>query len=137
MDTTLEMTAHHIGCLTDDMSSSIATYTALGFSNISPIYHVTLQQVSVCFIEIKNGFYLELVEFATTNTTLKKLFSNGQRYYHTGYLVNNIDNKINMLQSQGFYLVNKFSSEAFEGRQCAFLYSPQMQLIELIENNTK
>ncbi len=128
-----QLTPHHIGCLTDNIKKSISTYEKMGFSAKSEIYFVSSQNVKVCFIEIRNLFYLELIEFSKENHSLNKIFKTGNPYYHIGYQVGNIQSAISELQAQGFYLVNQFSSEAFQGNLCAFLYSPEMQLIELIE----
>ncbi len=128
-----KLRAHHIGCLTNDMQSSIAAYRKLGFQNISEVTFVSSQKVKVCFVEIKQGFYLELVEFSETNHALQKIFKSNNPYYHVGYWVDNIDVCIADLELEGYYIVSQFNSEAFNGKRCAFMYSPEMHLIELIE----
>jgi len=127
------LTAHHIGCLTENMAHSISHYQTMGFTNISSVYLIASQKVNVCFVEIKNGFYLELVEFLPDNTSLKRMFKNSNPYYHIGYLVQDISATIQLLQAQDFRLISQFNSEAFNGKFCAFLYSPEMHLVELIE----
>lgn len=125
--------AHHIGCVTENMESSIAIYKQMGFQNISEVFFIQSQQVKVCFIETANNFFLELVEVLPSNVSLNKILKSKNPYYHVGYLVEDISASIAQLQNIDFYLVNQFSSEAFQGKQCAFLYSPEMHLIELIE----
>ncbi|MCX6198749.1 MAG: VOC family protein [Bacteroidetes bacterium] len=128
-----KLRAHHIGCLTSDMQSSIAAYRKLGFQNISEVTFVSSQKVKVCFVEIKQGFYLELVEISETNHALQKIFKSNNPYYHVGYLVDGIDVCIADLELEGYHIVSQFDSEAFDGKRCAFMYSPEMHLIELIE----
>ena len=125
--------AHHIGCLTEDITQSLLHYKSLGFESISEIYPIAAQKVNVCFVEIQSNFYLELVEFHPENAALKRIFKNSNPYYHVGYLTENVPTAIKMLENEGFRLVNQFNSEAFKNKLCAFLYSPEMHLIELIE----
>lgn len=129
----IKLTAHHFGCLTENIESSIFIYRQMGFQNISEIFSISTQKVRVCFIETGSNVYLELVEFNPDNASLGKIFKSKNPYYHVGYLVDNISDAILHLKTSGFYLINQFSSEAFQGRMCAFMYSPEMHLIELIE----
>lgn len=131
-----ELNAHHVGCLTKDIGKSIGVYREMGFQNISDIYSISSQSVNVCFIEIRKGFYLELVEFSQGNSSLERIFQNGTPYYHVGYTVENMDSTICLFQKRGFWILNKFHSEAFNGRLCVFLYSPEMHLIELIQKGS-
>ena len=128
------MSFHHIGCLTDNMEESLDGYRqGLGFTNISEIYSIAHQQVKVCFIETGPGAFLELVEPTGDNVVLRKILKSKNPYYHIGYLVDDIDRSISRMQDEGCYLVNKFQSEAFQDKWCAFLYTREMHLIELIE----
>ena len=130
----MKLQLHHIGCLTENITETLHTYThMLGFKKVSEVIAVEAQQVKVCFIETAPGVFLELVEPGGDNAALKKILKSKNPYYHTGYLVDNMPLAIEQLQQEGFYLVNRFVSEAFDNRECAFLYSPEMHLIELIE----
>lgn len=126
---------HHVGCLTENMEESLAFYRdQMGFARISKVYDITAQQVKVCFVEVANGSFIEFVEPAATNAGLRKILKSNNPYYHTGFLTNNFDAVIESLENGGSRLVNTFHSEAFGNRRCAFLYSPAMQLIEIIED---
>jgi hypothetical protein len=116
------------------MEESIEGYRgALGFARISEVFSITEQQVKVCFIETGPGAYLELVQPTGENAHLKKILKSKNPYYHIGYLVTNIEESIAKLVSEGCYFVSKFQSEAFQQKWCAFLYTKEMHLIELIE----
>jgi methylmalonyl-CoA/ethylmalonyl-CoA epimerase len=126
---------HHVGCLTENIEGSLDTYVnILGMRKASEIMVVTDQQVKVCFLETAPGVFLELVEPIGENPTLRKIIKTKNPYYHTGYLVNDLPAIIGQLQEEGFYLVNRFISEAFDKKECAFLYTREMHLIEIIEN---
>lgn len=128
------MTFHHVGCVTNNMAESINSYkNSLGFRNISEVYEIKNQQVKVCFVETGPGIYLELVEPLGEGASLKKIMKSNNPYYHIGYLVDNVQLAIEELQKDGLYLVNSFRSEAFRNKYCAFLYTTNMHLIELIE----
>jgi methylmalonyl-CoA/ethylmalonyl-CoA epimerase len=130
----LNLTFHHTGCITQDIDASIKEYMGdLGFKNISDIYHISQQQVKVCFIDMGSGKFLELVQPVGDNPALQKILKSKNPYYHIGYKVEGFDQAIDLLKEKGYYLVNIFESEAFDKKKCAFLYTPSMHLIELIE----
>jgi methylmalonyl-CoA/ethylmalonyl-CoA epimerase len=135
MSLPVSLQLHHIGCLTENISESLENYiTILGFKKASDIITIESQQVKVCFVEISPGIFIELVEPQGENAALRKIIKSKNPYYHTGYMVNQISGVIEQLVKEGFYLVNRFASEAFDGRECAFLYTKELHLIELIEN---
>ena len=124
---------HHTGCITSNIEASIKTYCSLGFQNCSEIFAISSQQVKVCFIEIGNGVFLELVEPFENNDTMKKYLKSKTSFYHLGFLTEAFEETVKRMQTDGFYLINQFNSEAFSNKQCAFLYSSEMHLVEIIE----
>jgi 4-hydroxyphenylpyruvate dioxygenase-like putative hemolysin len=123
----------HIAFLTENIEFSVVEMNALGFTLESPIFDIIAQKVRVCFLRNKYNIRYELVEPYDSNLTLKKLFASGVTIYHTAYLVISIENTTNYLKEHGFYMVNIFKSDAFDGRRCAFFVSKSKILIELIE----
>lgn len=122
-------------CLTRDLDKTLALYiNQLNFTKVSEPIEVSSQQVKVCFIQTADGPLVELIQPTGNNKTLSKTLNSDNPYYHVGYTTKNIDDTIEHLLASGFYMVNSFLSEAFENRKCAFLYTSEMQLIELIEN---
>jgi methylmalonyl-CoA/ethylmalonyl-CoA epimerase len=128
------LTFHHIGCLTRDIEMSKTFYAGMGFGDFSETYTVSDQKVKVCFIEMPPGVFLELVEPIGDNAPLIKMLKNKVTFYHLGYLTDEFEKTAENLQRDGFYLLTSFRSEAFSNRYCAFLYTPDMQLIEIIES---
>lgn len=129
------MELHHIGYIVNTIEEGILHYKALQQPNteISKIYEIPDQKVRVCFIPIKTGVFLELVEPLEGNNSLKKLKKKGVGFYHLGFFVDNIQQKILEFEQQNYRQISLFASAAFEGRLCAFLLSPDFQLVELIE----
>jgi hypothetical protein len=125
---------HHVGCLTKDMNETLSVYLdKMGFKKVSEPVTISSQQVKVCFIQTVDGPLIELIQPVGNNQALGKLLQAKNFFYHIGYLTKNIDQAIQYFQEAGFYFVNSFLSEAFENRKCAFLYTSEMHLIELIE----
>ena len=128
------LTFHHIGCLTTNIEETKKMYaTGMGLVECSETFHITSQQVKVCFIKNLSETYIELVEPAGDTPSLNRLLNSKNMFYHLGYMARDFDKTIEELESNGFYLVNKFHSEAFSNKLCAFLYSPEKHLIEIIQ----
>lgn len=128
------MELHHIGYLVDSIQVGIETYAPIiqQKGRVSEIYTVADQQVKVCFLDLGKEVFLELVEPMEANRALNKLKKNGARYYHLGFLTPDFEQEIANFENKDFKHISTFSSPAFEGRNCAFLLSPDLQLIELI-----
>jgi|TARA_B110000208_G_C11677118_1_gene397357 hypothetical protein len=124
---------HHFAYLTQDIELSVKEMNSLGFKQEGPVFDIIAQKVSVCFMKNSNNIRYELVKPFDNNKSLKRLISNGITLYHTGYLVHSISESANYLIDRGFFQVNTFSSEAFNGNKCSFFISPSNNLIELIE----
>lgn len=131
------MKLHHVGCLVKTIETGIEQYKSLHESvSVSQIYEIESQEVRVCFVHIsdENSTCIELVQPMNETSFLYKLMTKkGVNFYHLGFLVSDIDRKSAELEAKDYRLVNSFTSEAFDGRKCVFLYSPDLHLIELIE----
>jgi hypothetical protein len=129
------MVLHHIGYVVNTIERGIQDYSPLTLlkSGISKIFTIADQKVKVCFLEISPNVYLELVEPLEGNEPLMKMKKRGVGFYHLGFLVDDIHAKIAEFENQNYRNINLFSSEAFGGRLCAFMLSPDLQLIEFIE----
>lgn len=124
---------HHIGCLVADMEEAIADYKVLHPDGItSERYHIAEQSVYVQFFKFDNT-HIEFVQPIDLGSSLGRMLKKNPGYYHIGIFTSDIDGEITRLESADYKLISKFSSEAFQGKFCAFLYSRQMHLIELIE----
>lgn len=131
----LPLTFHHIGLLVQSIQESIPHYSNLfGKESISETIKVSSQNVNVCFVKISENSYIELVEPVGENSQVQKMLKKGTSYYHIGYKVFNLDATVSQLERMNYKAMKSFSSEAFNGKRCIFLFSPQVHLIELIEH---
>ena len=125
---------HHVGLLVESIDDSIINYSKLfGEFNVSKITRINSQKVRVCFIKIASSHFIELVEPTEKDSPVYNLLKKRISYYHIGYKVANIDLAVSILEGLNFKKQEYFYSEAFEGRRCMFLFSPDTHLIELIE----
>jgi methylmalonyl-CoA/ethylmalonyl-CoA epimerase len=126
---------HHTGVLVQSIEYSVTHYATLfGKANISETYIVASQKVKVCFIKIGVNSYLELIQPIEEDSTVSRLLKKRISYYHVAYLVKNIMYAIEQLEKENYKAFELFSSEAFNGNRCVFLYNPDAHLIELIED---
>ena len=125
---------HHFGCLTENSENSILNFHDLyGNFEISDKILIQSQQVFVQFLKVSSSFLIELVEPIGEQNPLNRLLKKQNFFYHTGFTTTDIDNTILKMETKGYKLINKFSSEAFNNNFCAFLYSSEMHLVELIQ----
>jgi methylmalonyl-CoA/ethylmalonyl-CoA epimerase len=130
----VKLNFHHIGIAVNSLTESRENYKALfGEKSISPVYNISSQQVKVCFVDMGNGSFLELVEPTTDESSIHRLRKKGITYYHTAYKVLDIEATVDELTVLNYKAFEYFNSEAFNGKRCIFLFSPDAHLIELIE----
>ncbi len=128
------MLFHHVGLLVDNIDTVSANYADLfGKSNVSTIQVILSQQVKVCFVKIAENSFIELVEPMSPDSKVYNLIKKKFTYYHMGYLVEDIIVEVDKLKKLNYKPLEFFNSEAFEGKKCIFLFSPDAHLIELIE----
>jgi methylmalonyl-CoA epimerase len=125
---------HHVGLLVESIEESMVHYTALfGSNNISEIFVIQSQKVKVCFVKNAMDAYIELVEPIGDDSIVAKLLKKRISYYHLGYKVTDIENTVAELEELNYKPMEYFYSEAFDGKRCIFLFTPETHLIELIE----
>ncbi|KAF0195968.1 MAG: hypothetical protein FD166_2695 [Bacteroidetes bacterium] len=125
---------HHVGTLVDNMDDAIKHYSELfGPDNISPVIAIGSQNVNVCFVKMADESFIELVESCSEDSVVARLVKKRVTYYHIGYKVDNITATVSELEQMDYRPMEYFYSEAFEGKRCIFLFSPDTHLIELIE----
>ncbi len=126
---------HHVGVVVESIQTSAEHYAALfGKESISAIIHIDSQKVNVCFVKMGPDSFIELVEPVGEDSQVYKLLKKRVTYYHIGYKVNDIELAVSKMEAMNYKPMDYFNSEAFEGKRCIFLFSPEAHLIELIEN---
>jgi catechol 2,3-dioxygenase-like lactoylglutathione lyase family enzyme len=132
----IDATPHHIGCAVDRLEDARATYAgALGLERQSRSFDIASQHVRVCFVELTDGFYLELIAPLDEKARLAGFFKVG--FYHLCFLVDDLGAARAHLIAKRFTELPAFASEAFAGNLCQFFLSPQSHLIELAQMSKK
>lgn len=131
-DLQLGLTPHHIGCAVTTMETGMATYVeTLKLVQRSRAFDVPSQGVSVCFIQLATGFYLELVSPHPGQTKLSNYLRTG--FYHLCFLTADLTGARAYLKNRRFTALPAFNSEAFDCAPCQFFLSPELHLVELAE----
>ncbi len=127
---------HHTACAVESLEKALTTYAdGLMLGRRSRAFDVTSQGVSVCFLEMAGGFYLELVAPHATQTRLAKYLRTG--FYHLCFLTDDLAAARAHLKPRRFTALPAFASEAFDGETCQFFLSPELHLIELAQMSSE
>lgn len=129
-----DLELHHVGCLTSSIEHSVQCFagTALAVPSGDAV-RIDSQRVRVCLLPTASGAFVELVEPDADNRFLNRLLDRNVTFYHVGLLCGDLRASEDAFVANGAKVVNRFSSEAFEGRECVFLLLANGQLVELIE----
>lgn len=124
------MIFHHIGVECKIIEQTIFTIKKIfQIKEISNMVYDEQQKANLCMIKTKNNINIELISGETVENLLKK----GINYYHTCYVVSNIEEKIKELQNINCVLIsNTKEAILFGNKKVAFLYTP-FGMIELLE----
>lgn len=132
----VQLSFHHTGLLVESIEEVLEHYGLIfGKESISKIYHVSSQKVKVCFVKNGSESFLELVEPDGEDSPVFNMLKKRLGYYHLAYLVSDINKAILFLEELNYKTLSVFSSEAFDNRKCAFLYTPEGHLVELVERD--
>jgi catechol 2,3-dioxygenase-like lactoylglutathione lyase family enzyme len=127
-----KVTLHHIGCAVERLEDGIAAYgRSLGFKTRTRSFDIASQHVRVCFIELSDHFYLELVSPLNDEAGLRSYLRAG--FYHLCFLVDDLAMIREELRAERFLALRAFESDAFAGNCCQFFFTPQQQLIEFVQ----
>lgn len=110
---------HHIGYKVKNIEESTVRWERMGAKVESPIYEIKSQHCRTRFLQFGNG-RIELVEFNKGNAIPLGI-------YHSCYLCDDLN------LFYGGVVLPRFSSEAFEGRKCCFVYYQDLGLIEWVK----
>lgn len=120
-----KLTFHLVRTLVKDMQESLLNYTAIFvMDSASAVCRLESQKVDVCFVKTGENSFVELVWPYSEDSKVFKLLKKRVTCCHCGYKVDDTEQAVAALEEQGFRAMEYFSSEAFEGKRCIFLFSP-------------
>lgn len=132
--TGMDFRLHHVGFAVRDIKTTSNVLASLfGFQVVSEIVAVEGEAVRVCFVATGQGFWIELVEPASSQSPVSRLTErSGASPYHVCYQVEHLDAALTALRKKKCRILRRFSIE-LSGRQqhFAYLMARDGQLIEL------
>ena len=128
------MKVHHIGHLVRDIEKAKVMFHALGFVNASETYYDESRDIDIVFLE-NDGYKVELVAPRSEKSVIwKHLKRSGSTPYHFCFSVHDIEKQIKIKEEEGYITLQAPSkAPAIANRNVAFLYSPDIGIIELVE----
>lgn len=110
-------------------------YTLLGYSARTGMIHDPAQTAYVQFFRLPGAdHYLELVAPDGPESKLAKATTRRHPLNHLCYVVDDIVATCGLLEAHGWWLVSEPTPAiAFEGRRIAWLSSPDLLIVELVE----
>jgi methylmalonyl-CoA/ethylmalonyl-CoA epimerase len=131
------MRFHHVGYAVRDIRKYLDDFLVPMFSPVRITEPVSdpIQQVTVCFAEMRGGTVVELVEPLGDKSPVNSVVGSSRGgLYHLCYEVDDLDDQIKRFRGKGCLPLGKpVPAAAFNGRRIVFLLTPQRDLIELLE----
>lgn len=128
------MKVHHVGYLVKKLARARNAFEALGYEATGEITQDEARGIEILFM--KNGHeVIELVTPSREGSHVEGLMKRaGNAPYHICYTAENIEKDVSDLTGNGYVLVHEpLAAPAIGGKRVAFLMSPAIGLIELVE----
>jgi methylmalonyl-CoA/ethylmalonyl-CoA epimerase len=133
------MRLHHVGIVVRDLQAYGASCEAfLGLRPATVVFHDPIQKVRVQFWCDDTGHMLELVEPAAPDSPINEALRKGGGLNHLCFEVDDIEADLRASLDRGALPVTGIApAVAFEGRRIAFLFLPDLNLVEFVEASRK
>ena len=128
------MRIHHIGYLIKRIERAQMAFERLGFAVSQNTVYDEFRDVDILFMK-KDGYIVELVSPRSTNSVVAKLIKTYRNTpYHICFGSEDLLRDIRRLTEAGFTEIDRPApAPALGGRRVCFLMSPQIGMIELLE----
>lgn len=129
------MKIHHVGFLAVNGKETVKGFLEQGAVLEQKESYDSFRKINITFI-LMGEYRIEIIEPADENSPfypLLKKYKNSP--YHFCYEVNELEPEMERLQKNGcFVLDNPMEAPCIDNRKVAFLMSPNMGVLELVEN---
>jgi methylmalonyl-CoA/ethylmalonyl-CoA epimerase len=128
------MRLHHVGVVVRDIAAYGAAFEITGMHASSQLYYDPVQKVRIQFWSDAAGQTIELVEPAAADSPVQEALRKGGGLNHLCFEVDDLDAKVReLLERGGLPVCAATPAVAFGGRRIAFLFLPELNLVELVE----
>ena len=128
---------HHIGYAVADIRRYLDQHMIPLYApvHISEPVADPIQKVRVCFVTMRGGSVIELVEPLGDDSPVQRFIGSPRGgLYHLCYEVADLEDAIARFRARGCLpLGHPVPAAAFDGRRILFLMTPQRDLVELLE----
>ena len=133
------MRFHHVGYAVRDIRAYLDEFLRPLFAPVSvgELISDPIQQVTVCFVTMRGGTVIELVEPLGEKSPINSIIGSSRGgIYHLCYEVEDLDQQVRRFRAKRCLALGKpVPAAAFEGRRIVFLMTPARDLIELVETS--
>jgi methylmalonyl-CoA/ethylmalonyl-CoA epimerase len=132
------MKLHHIGIVVDNIEKASSQYKRyLGLQALSEITIDPLQRVRIQLCGNQGEAGLELIQPVGEDSPVQHFLMKGGGIYHLCFEVDNIENAVSDAINEGGICVSEpLPAVVFQNQKVAFLFFPDIGLIEFIEGNS-
>ena len=131
------MRFHHVGYAVRDIRAYLEEFLKPLFApvNVGQPISDPIQQVKVCFVMMRGGTVIELVEPLGEKSPIRSIIGSSRGgIYHLCYETDDFDQQVSRFRAKRCLALGKpVPATAFGGRRIVFLMTPQRDLIELLE----
>ncbi|MGC2112657.1 MAG: VOC family protein [Candidatus Korobacteraceae bacterium] len=127
----------HIGYAVESIAEYVESFLLPLFpgSQVGETVEDPLQGVRVAFVDFPGHGRVELIEPAAPDSPVRKILKAKRGgLYHLCYSVEDMEQEIQRFREKGCLVISPPKpAVAFGGRRVAFLYTPQRDIVEFVE----
>ena len=127
------MKFHHIGYLTNNLTSTINDFKKLNYKKKYPLINDDHLKVKIQFL-INGNNIIELVKPNKKNYGLINILKKQNYAYHFAYKVKDLNKTLAKLKKKFNIIVNPTPAKAFNGKKVAFMKMKNNFIFELIQS---
>lgn len=124
---------HHVGVATKSILKELPQYLLLGYEKEGEMFEDPQQGIRGLFLTAPGQPRLELLENLEGSHTLDRQLEQGQKLYHTGYYVGDIESAEAILRANRARVISPMKPSVYFGKRICFMMLPNMMMIELME----
>jgi hypothetical protein len=125
---------HHLGIACISIEQESEHYLVLGYSFESDDFTDAVQGVRGRFLNFDGAPRIELLENLPESKVLDPFLERRTKIYHLAFSVADLEIAIAKLKEQGALLISEPQVSVFFRSRICFLFMPNFQMVELIEN---